>query len=210
MSNFDLKVHHYDDKGRVTKVTPYCRLMNPNDRTTVYISGGKAWAGPGEMINPVPDWVVDEIKIMNPVVVREVGFGFVIDKSKTDPGLPLSERMKLSVSKGHMAQEEYDTMFPKQQLLETPIEVDTSKEISSHSEGYKTIEEAQADISAQAGIPEGSDGSEGEKITLTPEMNISNMPWKELLEACKARGIKKMPSDKADELRSKLTEVTKN
>jgi hypothetical protein len=134
---FNLKVHHYqkqrDGGTKLVKVTPYCRLTNPNTNAKVFLQNGKAWDAQGNEITPTPDWCLDRLKTMNPTVVRECGFGFLVDKD-ANMDLSLAERLQLSVQKGILTQAECDRMIAEANVTtevtgaEIPEENDAPRE----------------------------------------------------------------------------------
>lgn len=91
--SFDLTVHHYlktsDGKPpRLDKVTPYAKLMNGHDMT-VYLRQGKCFSGDGSLIDPIPEWVYEQIRSMK---VKGDYYGIVLPEDQ--PKAPQGPRSK--------------------------------------------------------------------------------------------------------------------
>lgn len=72
-----LKPHIYKrqpntDRAILVGLNPYCRLSKEGE-FPVFIQGGGFYDASGNVVDPVPDWVQEELNKMTPEARKEVG-----------------------------------------------------------------------------------------------------------------------------------------
>jgi hypothetical protein len=188
----DLVTHKFQAKAgqmNLTSVNHHIRMTNPNDEGIFYLQGGRVFAGENHCIpkDEVPDWVHERIKLMNPKVLAQCGFGDKGAETKlkamTDP-----DRYKKLNEMGHITDEELIDLLAKSTTV-----------IAGDQELPLTAEQILAETREELGEEEPDS-----TIAILDQPDYSTWKRPQLMAECKDKDIKISPSDKNADLIAKL------
>jgi hypothetical protein len=184
----DLAAHKFQAKAgqmHLTSTNHHIRMNDPNGDGKFFLQRGRVFMGENFCIpkDEVPDWIHESIKLMNPKVLADCGFGEGEAKKKI-AALPDEERHQELHRMGYITDEELADLMAKPPVEEfTPIQ-----------ERQLSVDEIHAELMSQMGDDEPD----------TAVIDYSTWKRPQLMAECKDRDIKMSPSDKNDDLIAKL------